>query len=194
MKLVSHFITITKHKIEVMKNCFRAGLYLQGITHDMSKYSPSEFLRGVKYYQGNKSPNDAERRENGMSRAWLHHKGRNRHHFEYWIDYDLNSGGKISGLEMPVNYVVEMVCDRIAACKIYKKDEYTDSSALEYFENSKGRYIMHPKTEELLQRLLVMLAEEGEDAVFDYMKHVLVRKERHRKIRRIKDCINNLRR
>ncbi|MBQ8280827.1 MAG: catalase [Lachnospiraceae bacterium] len=178
MKLINHFSTITRHKIEVMKNCFRSGLYWQGITHDLSKYSPTEFLRGVKYYQGNKSPNDAERRETGMSRAWLHHKGRNKHHFEYWIDYDLSSGGKIAGLEMPVNYVVEMVCDRIAACKIYKKDEYTDSSALEYFEYSKGKYIMHPETEKLLRKLLVMLAEEGEDVLFDYMKYVLLKKGR----------------
>ena len=65
-----------------MKECFKIGLYKQGLTHDLSKYSPTEFLVGYKYYQGNRSPNNAEREETGVSKAWLHHKGRNRHHFE----------------------------------------------------------------------------------------------------------------
>lgn len=82
-----HFRTITYHKYLVMKGCFAVGLYRQGLTHDLSKYSPAEFLVGAKYFQGNRSPNNAEREEKGYSSAWLHHKGRNRHHYEYWIDY-----------------------------------------------------------------------------------------------------------
>lgn len=192
MNLVDHFVTVTRHKTEVMKNCFKAGLYRQGLTHDLSKYYPSEFLRGVKYYQGNKSPNDAERRENGVSRAWLHHKGRNKHHFEYWIDYDLSKGGKMAGLEMPENYLVEMVCDRIAASKIYLKDEYTNSSPLEYYERSKSKYYMHPKTQKQLEKILTMLAEEGEDKVFAYMKHVLVRKHRKKQIKEVKKQVKTI--
>lgn len=88
-KVIGHFTTITRHKILVMKECFKIGLYKQGLTHDLSKYSPTEFLVGCKYYQGNRSPNNAEREETGVSKAWLHHKGRNRHHFEYWIDYSV---------------------------------------------------------------------------------------------------------
>ena len=87
MHFIGHFKTITRHKILVAKGCFKLGLYYQGIMHDMSKYSPTEFLVGVKYYQGTASPNNAEREEKGYSGAWLHHKGRNKHHLEYWIDY-----------------------------------------------------------------------------------------------------------
>ena len=87
MKALLHFLTITRHHNLVMGYCFRAGLYRQGLLHDLSKYSPAEFLVGAKYYQGNRSPNNAEREDIGVSTAWLHHKGRNRHHFEYWIDY-----------------------------------------------------------------------------------------------------------
>ena len=86
-----HFKTITGHKILVMKNCFRVGLFRQGLMHDLSKYSPVEFGTGVKYYQGDRSPNAAEREEKGYSEAWLHHKGRNKHHFEYWIDFSKTS-------------------------------------------------------------------------------------------------------
>ena len=86
-----HLSTINAHKKQVMKNCFRAGLYRQGLMHDLSKYSPVEFIKGVKYFQGDKSPNVAERMDSGVSLAWLHHKGRNKHHFEYWTDYDIKN-------------------------------------------------------------------------------------------------------
>ena len=79
---VKHFRTITRHKLLVMQKCFRVGLYRQGLLHDLSKYSPTEFLVGMKYYQGNRSPNNAEREDTGVSLSWLHHKGRNRHHYE----------------------------------------------------------------------------------------------------------------
>ena len=81
-----HFCTITHHKVLVLRHCFRVGLYWQGLVHDLSKYSPTEFKVGVQYYQGDRSPNTAERAELGYSTAWLHHKGRNKHHYEYWID------------------------------------------------------------------------------------------------------------
>lgn len=87
MKWWNHFKTITHHKKLVMQHCFRVGLYYQGLTHDLSKYSPVEFLPGVRFYQGDRSPNDAERKTKGYSAAWLHHKGRNKHHLEYWVDY-----------------------------------------------------------------------------------------------------------
>ena len=83
--MIKHFCTITRHRLLVCKHCFKLGLYWQGLTHDLSKYSPEEFWTGVRYYQGDRSPNAAEREVIGFSKAWLHHKGRNKHHFEYWI-------------------------------------------------------------------------------------------------------------
>ena len=180
-RLSGHFETITGHKLQVMKNCFRAGLYRQGIMHDLSKYMPVEFFRGVKYYQGDRSPNDAERKDIGMSLAWLHHKGRNKHHFEYWIDYDFTGAvkGQMSGLEMPLRYVVEMVCDRIAASKTYMKETYTDSAPLAYFERGKDHYLMHPKTKKLLEKLLRVLADHGEEALFGYMRKLLAEEKKN---------------
>lgn len=176
MDFKGHFSTITRHKIEVAKHCFKSGLYLQGLTHDLSKYSPVEFLRGVRYYQGDRSPNDAERRETGVSRAWLHHKGRNKHHMEYWIDYDLTQGGNVAGIRMPDRYLVEMVCDRIAACKIYMGDKYTDHAPLDYYNRSVSHYMIHETTSRQLKFLLTMLAEKGEDYTFNYIKEEIVKK------------------
>ena len=132
MKWWGHLRTITAHKRLVRKYCFRLGLYRQGLLHDLSKYSPTEFRVGAKYFQGNRSPNEMERLETGVSSAWLHHKGRNKHHLEYWIDYDPALGYHMGGMEMPVRYVAEMFCDRVAASRIYQKDKYTDASPWEY--------------------------------------------------------------
>ena len=115
MKVWQHLRTINHHKSLVMKHCFKVGLYKQGLLHDMSKYSPTEFLVGCRYYQGTRSPNNAEREATGYSKAWLHHKGRNKHHYEYWIDYSVDPGEGIVGQKMPIKYVIEMFMDRVAA-------------------------------------------------------------------------------
>lgn len=174
MKWWSHLKTINHHKWLVMKYCFRLGLIKQGLLHDLSKYSPTEFLVGAKYYQGTCSPNNAERLDKGYTLAWLHHKGRNKHHFEYWLDYGLNGEG-IIGMPMPTKYVIEMFCDRVAASKNYNRDTYNDSFPLEYYEKGKGKYLLHPETRELLEKLLVMLAEEGEDKTFSYIKNEILK-------------------
>ena len=142
---------------------------MQGLLHDLSKYSPSEFFVGAKYYQGNRSPNEAEREAYGYSKAWMHHKGRNRHHFEYWTDYDPKTK-ELTPVEMPLKYVKEMFCDRVAASKIYLGDKYTDEAPINYFLKGKGRRLIHPKTSDLLEQFLVMLRDEGEEKTFAYIR------------------------
>lgn len=179
MKAVKHFCTITKHKYLVMRECFKVGLYKQGLLHDLSKYGWTEFRVGCKYYQGTRSPNNAEREAEGCSTAWLHHKGRNKHHYEYWIDYGLKGGKSLEGMKMPVKYVVEMFLDRIAACKVYKGKNYQDSDPLEYFRaGGTDDYLMHEETKALLEKLLVMLAEEGEDRTYQYVRERVLRNVR----------------
>ncbi len=179
-----HLKTITYHKYLVMKGCFAVGLYKQGLTHDLSKYEPTEFLMGAKYFQGDRSPNNAEREEKGYSSAWLHHKGRNRHHYEYWIDYSTRDvPGGMAPVEMPVKYVAEMLMDRIAASKVYRGSAYKDEDPLLYFISSKELPIMHEKTRALLLKLLTMLARKGEAATFAYVRVKLLGKGRRRRRR-----------
>ncbi|MDF2588894.1 MAG: hypothetical protein K0S41_2735 [Anaerocolumna sp.] len=170
MKWLQHLRTINHHKWLVMKYCFRAELYKQGLLHDLSKYSFVEFIVGARYYQGNRSPNNAERENKGYSAAWLHHKGRNKHHLEYWIDYSLEKDKPMAGMKMPVKYVIEMFCDRIAASKTYNKEKYKDSDPLHYFEASKEHYLINEDTKKLIYDLLTMLQEKGENETFDYIK------------------------
>ena len=174
MKAWKHFKTITKHRLIVMAGCFRVGLVWQGLTHDLSKYSPTEFLMGAKYYQGTRSPNTAEREEKGYSQAWMHHKGRNRHHYEYWTDMNRVTRN-YEPVPMPRKYLVEMVMDRRAACITYQGDAYTDASALNYFMGSRERELMHPQTRQELEYVLTMLRDRGERQTFDYLRNEVLR-------------------
>lgn len=176
-----HFKTITHHKYLVAKGCFRVGLYRQGLLHDLSKYSPTEFSVGARHYQGTRSPNDAEREQNGYSAAWLHHKGRNKHHFEYWIDYSKQARpGEMVPVPMPDRYIAEMIMDRIAACKVYKGKAYTDAAPYEYYLKGAGKLYIHEKTGQVLERMLKMLAEEGEEKTFRCIKEELVKGKKRR--------------
>lgn len=167
----SHFKTITRHRHCVIRHCFRAGIGFQGLFHDLSKYSPTEFLPGARYYQGSRSPNERERELFGYSAAWMHHKGRNRHHFEYWND--LNPATKrYEPVRMPMRFVKEMFCDRVAASKIYQGKAYTNGHPLAYFLRGNARAKMHSDTADLLEEWLRMLEREGEDATFRHLKGI----------------------
>lgn len=183
MKILNHFQTITRHKLLVMQACFKVGLFKQGLLHDLSKYSLAEFPLGCRFYQGTRSPNDAEREERGLSAAWLHHKGRNKHHYEYWMDYAMDENGPcLAGMRMPDEYVVEMFLDRIAASKIYKGKEYKDSDPLDYLmRRGLDHYVMHDEVKQLLYKLLKMLAEKGEEQTYRYIRKKVLPEARRKK-------------
>ncbi len=180
MKWLSHLRTIRRHKRLVRKNCFRVGLYRQGLLHDLSKYAPVEFLAGARYYQGNRSPNEIQRIEKGYSAAWLHHKGRNRHHLEYWMDYSPEGDHRLTGMPMPPRYVLEMFCDRVAASKIYRGAAYRDSDPWDYYDRSQARELLHESSRALLEELLLLLRDRGEAAAFARAREIY-REDRRRR-------------
>lgn len=172
-----HLGTVLRHRHKVMEHCFKAGIIRRGLLHDLSKFSPTEFIPGVLYFQGNRSPNEKEREISGYSKAWMHHKGRNRHHFEYWTDYN-TATKRLEPVRMPDIYIYEMFCDRVAASKIYNKEKYTDNMPLEYFLRAKQRRIIEKETSEKLEFLLRLLAEKGEAACFHYIRRQVCRLKR----------------
>ena len=174
MKAWKHFVTITTHRTKVMFGCFAMGLYWQGLTHDLSKYSITEFWNGARFYQGTRSPNTAEREVKGYSESWIHHKGRNRHHYEYWTDMNRQSG-TYEAVPMPRKYLAEMVADRVAACKVYEGDKYTDGSALTYLMNSREKALFHPRTLKELTYLLTMLRDQGEKKTYRYIRKEILK-------------------
>lgn len=168
-KFIGHLTTVIRHRHMVMRHCLKAGLIWRGLMHDLSKFSLTEFIPGVLYFQGYRSPNEREREVYGCSRAWMHHKGRNRHHFEYWTDYN-SVTKKSEPVRMPDVFIYEMFCDRVAASKIYNGAKYRDNMPLEYFMRAKQKRIIERKTSAKLEFLLRKLADEGEDEVFRYIR------------------------
>ncbi len=175
MNISGHLKTINHHKLLVTKMCFQVGLYKQGLLHDLSKYHPKEFIPGIIYYQGTCSPYNMEKRLHRLSKGWLHHKGRNPHHFEYWIDMSPVPGEGFVGMKMPKRYVAEMVVDRICASKNYQKDDYKDDSALLYYLRGRKMMIIDKETDFLTTYLLTILAKRGEEYFISYMKNKLLK-------------------
>lgn len=168
---IKHLKVICHHRHLVIKHARKAGIFWQGLGHDLSKFSPSEFFVGAKYFLGNRSPNERERELFGYSAAWLHHKGRNKHHFEYWNDVN-PATKRYEPVKMPTKYLIEMFCDRVAASKTYQGDAYTDEHPINYFLRGNARLSMHPETAETLEMLLRMLAEKGEDETFKFIRQM----------------------
>lgn len=165
-----HLKTVYRHRRMVRKLCFKCGLYWQGLTHDLSKYSPTEFWNGVKYFTGTASPHVGERKAKGYSDAWLHHHNRNKHHAEYWVDI---VDGKSAPIYMPFKYFAEMFCDRVAASMIYLGDKYTDAAPLEYYESHMEENQFDPMTRATLVFALKQLKKDGLDKVLAAIKNAL---------------------
>ncbi len=168
-KLFKHIKTVMTHRRAVRKLCFQCGLYKQGLMHDLSKYSLTE-LTQAKYWTGTGSPIDAQIKATGYSEAWLHHKGRNKHHYEYWLDpVHIDTP-----CEMPMRYLAEMFCDRVAACKTYQRDKYTNASALNYLKSRpQERALMHPDTYGMLLQLFDLLDKYGETKTCIYIRDLV---------------------
>ena len=163
-KIIKHTSLIFRHKWRVFLNCARCGLLWRGIVHDLSKFSPTEFFESARYFQGNRSPIGACRRDTGKSHAWLHHKGRNKHHLEYWLDEDC----EIQPL-MPYKYAVECVCDKLAATRTYLGRDYDPEKPLLHFRRYGNKVTANPKSIAFLDAVFVDCAKYGE-------KHVLSKK------------------
>lgn len=159
MKAIKHFNLITKHKWIVFKLCLKAGIPFRGLMHDLSKYSLTEFIESAKFYVGDHSPITEAKKANGYSKAWLHHKGRNKHHYEYW--YDAKAPDKTPVI--PYKYAVEMVCDTLAAGKIYLKEKWNNNSQLEYWLRTKDLEYINLKTAEFLEAVYKEVSENGID-------------------------------
>lgn len=154
-KMWRHFLLVLEHKRYVFKYCLIAGIPYRGLVHDLSKFSPTEFFESAKYFTGTGSPINECRKDKGLSKAWLHHKGRNKHHFEYWIDTDGTP------CLMPYEYALEMCCDMLAAGQVYMKDKWTKDYPLEYWNKEKDKRNLHPAIREFQTKFFNSLRENG---------------------------------
>lgn len=156
-KAIKHFNLITKHRWIVFKLCVKAGIPFRGLLHDLSKYSPTEFIESVKFYVGDHSPITEAKKANGYSKAWLHHKGRNKHHYEYWYDYATIEPTPI----IPYKYFVEMVCDMLGSGMTYQGKKWTNKYELDYWMRNREKAKINPKLDFLLTKVFMDISEKG---------------------------------
>ena len=155
--LFKHLALVTKHRFMVFKFCLMCGIGWQGFIHDLSKYSITELRESLKYFNGSHSPLADAKIDQGYSLAWLHHKGRNKHHHEYWYDYTAPDATPL----MPFKYVLEMICDNISAAKTYNGDNYTDICPLEYWLKVRNISRVNPRIDRILIEVYTLLDEKG---------------------------------
>ena len=159
--IVGHFMVITRHKWVVFKLCCKVGQPWRGLVHDLSKYSPTEFWEGVKYFNGKHSPITDAKKDKGYSQAWLHHKGRNKHHTDYWVDLSAPDKTPI----IPYQYVAEILCDKLAAGMVYKGKDWTKEYELDYWLNERDKTLVNDQVEALITEFLTQVSKDGIDKV-----------------------------
>lgn len=163
MKLVNifkHTKLVLKHKWVVFKLCCKVGIPWRGFMHDWSKFSPTEFFESIKYYVGNRSPIFLCKEDKGYSEAWLHHKGRNKHHHEYWIDLTLPEKTSI----MPYKYAAEMICDKMAAGIVYQGKKWTKDWQINYYMRERDKCLIHPEIDKFMIATFTEVSQKGLDA------------------------------
>ncbi len=170
---IKHLKTILKHKFWVFYYCCKAGIPFQGFIHDFSKFSPIEFFESVKYYTGTHSPIDECKKVNGVSYAWLHHKGRNKHHYEYWQD-NFDKGG--NPIKMPYKYLIEEICDFLGAGRAYNGKSFSYEKEYTWWINKiKNPIAMHPQDKDFINTILFELQKNSIDFNPKWLKEIYIK-------------------
>ena len=168
--LLKHLKTVRTHRKYVRQACFKMGLYWQGLTHDLSKYSIAE-MSICKYYSGTRSPHQNAREVLGYSPSWIHHYHTNKHHFQYW--WDESETGEIIPMKIPFKYIMESFCDMLGASKAYNKENWKPRMLLDYWETKcLGKRIMHEQSTKFLDYLIRQLVLDGEENFFEWYKDI----------------------
>lgn len=173
---LGHLHTVHKHRKYVRKYCFKCGLYKRGLLHDLSKYSPTELFESIKYYTGDQSPLEISKKKNRYSKAWFHHKGRNDHHYQYWVD-NFDHGG--TPIKMSFEAATEMICDSLAASRVYNGKDFLYKLALKYVVDKlkDKRMLMHDHTKIYMLEVFTSLYRmEDEDIIRRFFKRKSLKK------------------
>lgn len=149
-KYIKYLSYVIRHKWHVAIECFKMGLIWRGIMHDVSKLLPSEFIPYARHFYGNHSDTDKM-----FDKAWLLHIHRNPHHWQFWILRKDDGGIKL--LEMPYNYVREMVCDWVGAGKALGRHSPSTNPLREvkkWYKEHKKKMQLHSKTRNKVEIML----------------------------------------
>lgn len=149
---------VLKHKLFVMLECFKRKMYWQGITHDLSKFLPSEWFPYARHFYnadgtkktvrdgtGYYKPTDTG--DKAFDMAWFLHQKRNRHHWQWWVLPE--DGGGVKVLPMGFKYAKEMWCDWISAGRAQGVEDWYNPKR--WYEKNRGKMQLCPATRSLVE-------------------------------------------
>lgn len=128
-----------------------------GFAHDESKSSQEEYdAYDAYFYGGNRSYSVVQ----NFNKAWLHHIHNNPHHWQHWVLINDDPGEGIVLLEMPYNYVLEMVCDWWA----FSWSKGNLSEIFKWYDEHKEYMRLNPKTRSIVENILAKIKEKVEES------------------------------
>lgn len=175
MKYYKYILLLIKHKWIVFKLLLKAGLYKQAIAHDLSKLNPIEIIGYNEPYGSAK-----------FNAAWLHHKGRNKHHCQYWTD--INENNELVVVDMPQKYIYELVADWISAGQCYEKN-WTQTEPFNYLSTVYNTDLMSARTLQLVAAITFDIKIQGAAEV---MKNIRKGKYENEFLENNKDAIKKI--
>lgn len=184
-----HFILVARHKWHVFLYCAYSGHPWRGLMHDWSKFSPTEFLGSIRYFNGRRSPVGLCRDVEGYSFAWLHHKGRNKHHYEFWTDSvdpcgnHATKSGQIFPIPMPYEYALESICDTIAASRAYNGKKFSYEVLYKWWLRSQKYFppTMHPQTKRFAGMMYEAMRADGNCSALRRAREIFERAQQDEK-------------
>ena len=148
-KYIEYLKYILEHKKNVGIECINHGLYIHAITHDVSKFRPSEFIPYSKFfYSKNRTKvyNKSDELDDNFLKGWNLHQKRNKHHWNFWVS--VTRKNEIISLPMPMKYVKQMICDWRGMSRKF------GGNWIEYYNKNRDSFMLHDKTESRIQRLI----------------------------------------
>ena len=142
-----YFWYVCEHKWNVFIECVKQ--FIHGITHDLSKFLPSEFIPYARFFNETNRTKDYKQSDEdniNFQLGWLRHQKRNKHHWNYWVS--VTRKDEIIPVPMPMKYVKQMVADWDGMSRKF------GGTTQEYWNKNKDNMILHPKTIEYVEIVL----------------------------------------
>lgn len=132
--------------------------------HDLSKYGKEEYDAYDEYFYGG-----YVRTKDKFNKAWLHHIHNNPHHWQYWMLFedDPNGSNDYICIEMPHNYVIEMIAD-------WWSFSWKSKNLYEIFDWYNKHLMtikLHEKTRKHVEKILSDLKDAINKEVFEFVEN-----------------------
>jgi len=144
-----YFKYVVEHKWNVGIECLKMGLYWHAITHDLSKFLPSEFIPYAKFFKGTgryKTYKKSDEGNQDFQKGWCHHQKRNKHHWNYWVSVTRKE--EVIPIPMPEKYIKQMIADWNGMARKF------DGLSKDYYNDNKKEMILHEDTVDILESIL----------------------------------------